>query len=106
MGPKAHSAIMFFNSVTRVMATNAVAEFFTTCTTGRQSSKAVILTASSQERVNVQLRTLGYQITQVSPELTPTQHMRMQLKQRVLEVADEVTMMASRADESCAMCPA
>ena len=27
MGPKAHSAIMFFNSVTRAMETNAVAEF-------------------------------------------------------------------------------
>ena len=27
MGPKAHSAIMFFNSVTREMGTNAVAEF-------------------------------------------------------------------------------
>ena len=28
MGPEAHSAIMFFNSVTRAMGTNAVAEFF------------------------------------------------------------------------------
>ena len=27
MGPKAHSAIMFFNSVTRAMGTNAVSEF-------------------------------------------------------------------------------
>ena len=27
MGPKAHSAIMFFNSVTRAMGTNAVAVF-------------------------------------------------------------------------------
>ena len=27
----------------------------------------------------------------------------MRIKQRVLEVADEVTMVASRADESCAM---
>ena len=67
MGRKAHSAIMFFNSVTRAMETNAVAEFFTTCTTGRQSSKAVIPTASFQERVDVQLRTLGDQITQVKP---------------------------------------
>ena len=31
------------------------------------------------------------------------QRMLMQLKQRVLEVADEVTMVASRADESCAI---
>ena len=31
------------------------------------------------------------------------QRMLMQFKQRVLEVADEVTMVASRADESCAM---
>ena len=31
------------------------------------------------------------------------QRMLMQIKQRVLEVADEVTMVASRADESCAM---
>ena len=27
----------------------------------------------------------------------------MQIKQRVLEVVDEMTMVASRADESCAM---
>ena len=27
MGPKAHSAIMFFNSVTRAIGTNAVAGF-------------------------------------------------------------------------------
>ena len=40
---------------------------FTTCTTGRQSSKAVVLIASFQERVDVQLRTLGDQITQVKP---------------------------------------
>ena len=31
------------------------------------------------------------------------QRMLMQFKHRVLEVADEVTMVASRADESCAM---
>ena len=31
------------------------------------------------------------------------QRVLMQFKQRVLEVADEVTMVASRADESCAM---
>ena len=31
------------------------------------------------------------------------QRMFMQFKQRVLEVADEVTMVASRADESCGM---
>ena len=37
------------------------------CTTGRQSSKAVVPTASLQERVDVQLRTLGDQITQVKP---------------------------------------
>ena len=36
-----------------------------TCTTARQSSKAVVPTASFQERVDVQLRTLGDQITQV-----------------------------------------
>ena len=29
--------------------------------------------------------------------------MLMQIKQRVLEVADEVIMVASRADESCVM---
>ena len=29
--------------------------------------------------------------------------MLMQFKQRVLEVADEVTMVASRSDENCAM---
>ena len=67
MGPKAHSAIMFFNSVTRAMETNAVAEFFTTCTTGRQSSKAVVPTATFQERVDVQLCKFGGQITQVKP---------------------------------------
>ena len=66
---------------------------FTTCTTGRLSSKAEVPTASFQERVDVQLRTLGDQITQ----------MLMQFKQRVLEVADEVTMVASRADECCAV---
>ena len=33
MGPKAHSAIMFFNPVARAMETNVVAEFFTMCTT-------------------------------------------------------------------------
>ena len=31
------------------------------------------------------------------------ERMLMQFKQRVLEVTDEVTMVASRADESCAM---
>ena len=31
------------------------------------------------------------------------QRMLMQFKQRVLEVADEVTMVASRSDENCAM---
>ena len=31
------------------------------------------------------------------------QRMLMQFKQRVFDVADEVTMEASRADESCAM---
>ena len=31
------------------------------------------------------------------------QRMLMQIKQRVLEVVDEVTMVASRVDESCAM---
>ena len=31
------------------------------------------------------------------------QRMLMQIKQRVLEVADEVTVVASRPDESCAM---
>ena len=103
MGPKAHSAIMFFNSVTRAMGTNAVEEFLTRCTTVRQSSKAVVPTASFHERVDVQLRTLGDQITHVSLELTPTQSMLMQIKQRVLEVVDEMTMVASRADESCAM---
>ena len=40
---------------------------FTTCTTGRQSSKAVVPTATFQERVGVQLRMLGDQITQVKP---------------------------------------
>ena len=50
------------------MGTNTVAEFFfPTCTTGRQSSKAVVPTVSFQERVDVQLRTLGDQITQVKP---------------------------------------
>ena len=73
------------------MGTNAVAEFFTTCTTGRQSSKAVVPIASFQERVDVQLRTLGDQNTQVSLELIPMQRMLMQFKQRVLEVADEMT---------------
>ena len=48
MGSKAHSAIVFFNSVTRAMGSNAVAELFTTCTTGRQSSKAVVPRASFQ----------------------------------------------------------
>ena len=38
-----------------------------------------------------------------SLELAPTQRMLMQVKQRVLEVADEVTVVASRSDESCAM---
>ena len=49
--------------------TNAVAEFFffSTCTTGRQSSKAVVPTVSFQERVDVQIRTFGDQITQVKP---------------------------------------
>ena len=37
----------------------------------RQSSKAVVPTASFQERVDVQLGTLGDQITQVCLELTP-----------------------------------
>ena len=36
-------------------------------------------------------------------EFAPTQSMLMQTKQRVLEVADEATMVTSRADESCAM---
>ena len=63
----------------------------------------MVLTASFQERVDVQLRTLGDQNTQVSLELTPMQRMLMQFKQRVLEVVDEMTMVASRADESCAM---
>ena len=31
------------------------------------------------------------------------QRMLMQIKQRVLEVVDEMTMVASRLDESCAM---
>ena len=31
------------------------------------------------------------------------QRMFMQIKQRVLEVVDEMTMVASRPDESCAM---
>ena len=46
----------------------------------------MVPTATFQERVDVQLRTLKDQITQ-----------------RVLEVVDEMTMGASRADESCAM---
>ena len=69
MGPKAHSVIMFFNSMTRAMETNAVAEFFTTCTTGTQSSKAVVPTATFQERVDVQLCTVGDQTTQVKPRV-------------------------------------
>ena len=56
---------------------------FTRCTTVRQSSKAVVPTASFHERVDVQLRTLGDQITHVSLELTPTQSMLMQIKQRL-----------------------
>ena len=59
----------------------------------------MVPTASFQ----VQLRTLGDQNTQVSLELTPTQRMLMQIKQRVLEVVDEMTVVASRVDESCAM---
>ena len=51
----------------------------------------------------MQLRTLGDQITQVKPGVDSHASMLMQFKQRVLEVADEVTMVASRADESCAM---
>ena len=46
------------------------------------------------------LRTLGDHITQMSLELAPMQ--RMQIKQRVLEVAEEVTVV-SKSDESCAM---
>ena len=51
----------------------------------------------------MQLRTLGDQITQVSLELTSTQSMLMQIKQLVLEVVDEMIILASRAHESCAM---
>ena len=51
----------------------------------------------------MQLRTLGDQITQVSLELAPMERVLMQIKQRVLEVADEVTVVASRSDECCAM---
>ena len=40
---------------------------FTMCTTGRQSSKAVVPTASFRERVDVQICTLGDQIAQVKP---------------------------------------
>ena len=60
--PKAQSDDHVFNSVTRVMGMNCGRRVLTTCTTRRQSSKAVVPTASSQERGRCfQLRTLGDQ---------------------------------------------
>ena len=47
----------------------------------------------------MQLCTLGDQNPQVSLEPIPTQSMLMQFKQRVLEVADEMTMVSSLTDE-------
>ena len=49
---------------------------------------------------SVRLETRSHRL---SLEFTPMQRMLMQIKQRVLEVVDEMTTVASRADESCAM---
>ena len=97
--PRRPTRACFFNPVTRAVGTNAVAEPFTTCITGRQLPKAAVPTppmkkvesridvrlAGLQERVDAQLRTLGDQITRVSLKLAPMQRMLM------------------RSDESCAM---
>ena len=60
----------------------------------------MVLIASFQERVDVQLCMLGDQITQVNPGVdSHADACSMQIKQRVLEVVDEMTMV-------CPWCPA
>ena len=93
MGSKAHSAIMFFNSVTRAMGTNAVAEFLRRV----HHRKTVFQGSDSHSLVSGESRCATPYAWR--PELISMQRMLMQFKQRVFEVADEVTMVASRADE-------
>ena len=103
MGPKAHSAIMFFNSVTRAMGTNAVAEFLRRAPQEDSLPRQWFPQPRFRRESMCNSERLETRSHRWSLELIPMQRMLMQFKHRVLEVADEVTMVASRADKSCAM---